>query len=96
MCVNLATVKKCAENNRKQNGNHSALTNLRRLPMTTPKRSQKCYGLRPVLIATVYDHADTNTQLQTSLRDQAVDNNKLHTEPRAARLLETVIFAAAR
>ena len=25
-----------------------------------------------------------------------LDNNMLHTEPRAARLLETMIFAAAR
>ena len=27
---------------------------------------------------------------------KARDNNTLHTEPRAARLLETMIFAAAR
>ena len=27
---------------------------------------------------------------------EARDNNTLHTEPRAARLLETMIFAAAR
>ena len=30
------------------------------------------------------------------LSHQTRDNNTLHTEPRAARLLETVIFAAAR
>ena len=29
-------------------------------------------------------------------RPKTRDNNTLHTEPRAARLLETMIFAAAR
>ena len=31
-----------------------------------------------------------------SLNGRPRDNNTLHTEPRAARLLETMVFAAAR
>ena len=44
---------------------------------------------------------DHRKRWQTAFRIEhypslASDNNTLHTEPRAARLLETMIFAAAR
>ena len=45
------------------------------------------------LVATTVAIADDPPELsEWSLRD----NNSLHTEPRAARFLETMIFAAAR
>jgi hypothetical protein len=34
--------------------------------------------------------------IQTANRGLSRDNNTLHTEPRAARLLEALMFAAAR
>ena len=51
-----------------------------------------------------YDGSKANANLRWNVglislglkRTESRDNNALHTEPRAARLLETMLFAAAR
>jgi len=43
----------------------------------------------------LYGSLDENHRILQS-DEETRDNNMLHTEPRAARLLETMMFAAAR
>ena len=54
---------------------------------------QNRFDLSPL---TVENATNENRVRQPHPNGKPSDNNTLHTEPRAARLLETMIFAAAR
>ena len=55
----------------------------------TSKRRELKLGRQHVAIGTL-------DLIERPIRSKRPDNNTLHTEPWAARLLETMIFAAAR